>query len=279
MKNLALVLCVLSLTFASCSKDDDNDTTVNLSEAEIPAEIKNYVSTNFASNTIDRVVKETDNKEISYDVFLSERIILEFNNNFEITDIDDDSQLPNSVIPQPILDYVAQNYPNNFITDWELETNYQEVELNNDLELEFTLDGVFIRVDTDNDDDDETEVILTEGEIPTEIKTYITTHFGGNSILRAIKETENNVISYELFLTGNFELTFNQAFAIIEIDGEYQLPDSVIPQSILDYVAQNYPNNYITDWEFEDEFQQVELNNDTELEFTLDGVFIRVDND
>jgi hypothetical protein len=279
MKKLALVLCALSLTFASCSKDDDNETKVNLSEADIPVAIKTYVSTHFASNTINRAVRETENSEVTYDIFLTENIVLEFNNNLEITDIDDDSELPNSVIPQPILDYVALNYPNNFITDWELEINYQEVELNNGIELEFTLDGVFIRIDNDNDDDDETEVVLTESEIPGEIKTYITTHFSNNTILRAIKETENNVITYNVFLNVNVELTFNQNFQITEVESSLELPDSVIPTPILEYVALNYATNFITDWELENNYQQVELNNGTELEFTLDGVFIRIDND
>ncbi len=82
-----------------------------------------------------------------------------------------------------------------------------------------------------------------------------------------------------MYLSENVELTFNNTFQIIEIDGTTQLPDSVIPAAILDYVAQNYPNNFITNWELEDNHQQVELNDETELEFTLDGVFIRVDND
>jgi hypothetical protein len=174
---------------------------------------------------------------------------------------------------------VSQNYPNNFITDWEIEDGYQEVELDNGIELEFTLDGVFIRMDENNDDDDANEIVLTASEIPTQISTYISTHFPDVSILRAIKETDDNVISYEVYLSEGFELTFNSSFEIIEIEGETQLPNSVIPTAILDYVAQNYPTNFITDWELEDNHQQVELNDETELEFSLDGVFIRVDND
>ena len=149
MKKLALALCVLVLTFASCNKDDNNETNVNLSEADIPVAIKTYISTHFASNTINSAISETENNEITYDVFLSDNIILEFNKNFEITDIDDDSQLPNSVIPQAILDYIALNYANNFCTDWELENNHQQVQLNNNVELEFNLNGDFLRVDND----------------------------------------------------------------------------------------------------------------------------------
>jgi hypothetical protein len=74
-------------------------------------------------------------------------VVLGFNSSYEITDIDGTTQLPDSVIPQAILDYVAQSYPANFITDWELERNHQQIELNNGLELEFELNGAFIRID------------------------------------------------------------------------------------------------------------------------------------
>ncbi len=261
------------------NNDDDDDNEIVLTASEIPAEISTYITTHFPDSSIIRAIKETDDNIISYEVYLSDNFELTFNSDFEIIEIEGDTQLPNSVIPQAILDYVAQNYATNFITDWELKTNYQEIELNNGLELEFTLEGVFIRVDEDNNDGDENEVVLTENEIPTEIRTYVTTHFPNSTIVRAIKETDENVITYELYLSENVELTFNNTFQIIEIDGTTQLPDSVIPTAILDYVAQNYPNNFITNWELEDNHQQVELNDETELEFTLDGVFIRVDND
>lgn len=279
MKKLAIALCALSLTFMSCNEDDNNSDNTVLSEAEIPVEIKTYITDHFPSNSINRAETEVDDNETFYNIYLSENFNLEFNSGLTITNIDANSQLPNSVIPQSILDYVSQNYPDNFITDWELESDYQEVELNNGLELEFSLEGVFIRVDENNDDDDDNEVILTANEIPSEIKTYVTTHFPNNSITRAIKETENNVVSYELHLTENIELNFNDAFEITEIDGTSKLPDSVIQPAILDYVTLTYPNNFITDWELENDHQQVELDDETELEFTLNGEFIRIDND
>ena len=116
-------------------------------------------------------------------------------------------------------------------------------------------------------------------EIPTAIKTYIETHFPSNTIVRAEKDTENNTITYEIYLNENINLEFDSASNIIDVDGVIQLPNSVIPQSILDYVSVNYPNNVITDWELEFNHQQVELNNNIELEFEMNGNFIRIDND
>lgn len=144
MKLSAMAMLAVLTIFASCSRDDD-DTLIP--EANIPTEIKTYIETHFPSNSILSVEKDTENNSITYEVYLSENINLEFNSELDIIDIDARTQLPNSVLPQAILDYVSTNYPNNFVTDWELEFNHQQVELNNDIELEFELNGDFIRVD------------------------------------------------------------------------------------------------------------------------------------
>ncbi len=132
---------------------------------------------------------------------------------------------------------------------------------------------------SDDDGNNNQEIVLSESEIPMEIMAYKTTHFPENGITKSIKDIEGSTVTYDLYLLGNFELDFNSTYEITDIDGISQLPDSVIPQSILDYVVQNYPSNVITDWELEFNQQQVGLNNGIELEFEMDGTFIRIDND
>ena len=141
----AITIFALLTIFTSCSKDDE----LLLNDANIPTAVKSYVETHFGSNSIIRAEKDTGNNTITYEIYLSENINLEFNSEFDIIDIDGILQLPNSVIPQSILNYVSTNYPNNFIRDWELELNHQQVELNNNVELEFETNGNFIRIDND----------------------------------------------------------------------------------------------------------------------------------
>lgn len=147
MKKITLLLCAILVTLSSCSDDDDNTNQVLLTESEIPTAITTYVNTHFADNTIDRAVKDMDNNTIEYDIHLSGNYTLEFNENYEIIDIEGMTALPDSVIPASILTYVNQNYPQQFIRGWELEMDHQQVELDNNLELEFTMTGEFIRID------------------------------------------------------------------------------------------------------------------------------------
>lgn len=149
MRKTVLALVAALAIFTSCSSDDQNSNEAILSDAQIPAEIKAYVSLHFESNPISRAVKDSENNTLTYDIYLNGNIDLEFNEALDVIEIDSAIQLPNSVVPQSILDYVSANYPNSFITDWELEPNYQQVKLNNNLELEFEMSGDFIRIDND----------------------------------------------------------------------------------------------------------------------------------
>lgn len=143
MKNLvpALMFGFALIFFISCNKDKV------LLTSEIPEEIRNYISTHFPDNSIQHVTKEKDDFTVTYDVLLDGNTSLEFNRKKEIIDIDGTTKLPDSVIPEKILQYVATDYPDNFITDWELEDKHQQVGLDNDLDLEFSMEGEFIRFD------------------------------------------------------------------------------------------------------------------------------------
>lgn len=84
-------------------------------------------------------------------------------------------------------------------------------------------------------------------------------------------------LTYDILLDGNIKLEFNKKNQIIDIESREKLPDSVIPAKILDYVSANYSGNFITGWEIDGRNQQVKLNNGLELEFNMDGDFLRID--
>ena len=121
------------------------------------------------------------------------------------------------------------------------------------------------------------ETIISDDELPVEVKQYITTHFPDHPIIQSMIEIDDLTKTYEVVLEGSFTLTFNRKKEIIDIEGRSKLPDSVIPQKIRQYVNDNYPDNFIIGWELDGKNQQIELNNDLDLEFTMNGDFIRID--
>lgn len=117
------------------------------------------------------------------------------------------------------------------------------------------------------------EVILPNDKIPTAIKTYISTHFTTTSIRKAIEE-KNESERYEIYLENGIVLEFNKDNEIVDIDGNgNKLPDSVIPPKILSYVNDHSSNNFIVGWEKKMNTQEVQLNNQKVLIFSLSGDF------
>ncbi len=109
----------------------------------LPNEINAYVQKHFAGQTIKQATEDRDD----YEITLGNMISLEFNRKLEITEIDGNTRLPDSVIPGKILSHVRQHYKNNFITGWQLDDNNQEIELDNGLDLDFSLNGEFLHTD------------------------------------------------------------------------------------------------------------------------------------
>lgn len=141
IKYIALTLIMFSFSLTSCAQDKI------IPSSELPSEIKTYLKTHFPNNT---VLQATVDKELfskSYEVILQDNFTLEFDSKHRVTDISSKSELPNSVIPKPILDYIKTNYPNNTITDWELDDKNQQIELENGINLEFNMQGEFLRID------------------------------------------------------------------------------------------------------------------------------------
>jgi hypothetical protein len=144
MKNLikSFFLSLIGMTFlTNCEKEEI------ISSLDLPVEINSYISTHFPNKSILQVIKDKDGLIKSYDILLNENVSLEFNRKNEIIDIDGNTKLPDSVIPDKILQFVALKYAANFVTDWQLDGNNQQVELDNGLDLEFNIKGEFLRID------------------------------------------------------------------------------------------------------------------------------------
>lgn len=143
MKNLLAILILLTVLLSSCEKENI------IPSSDLPSEITTYITTHFPNNSIVQVIEDKDGFTKTYDVTLSESISLEFNRKNEIIDIEGISELPSSVIPEKIRQYVTTNYPNNVIIGWGIDDKNQQVELDNGLDLEFNMDGDFLRIDND----------------------------------------------------------------------------------------------------------------------------------
>lgn len=121
------------------------------------------------------------------------------------------------------------------------------------------------------------ETILDLAKTPVEISEYVSTHFPNNEILQVVEDIDFTTKTYDVILTGNISLEFNRKKEIIGIEAKTELPESVIQPKINQYVNSNYQDNFIIEWQLEKKHQQISLNNDLDLVFTMDGDFKKID--
>lgn len=133
--------CLIVLLLTSCDKDDV------VAEEDLPQNARDFVTTHFSTQAISQVVKDKDGSSVNYEVTLDNGTEIDFTENGTCTSMEGFTELPEDVIPQSILQYVEENYSQNFIIAWELNRSEQEVEINNGVEIKFDLEGNFLRVD------------------------------------------------------------------------------------------------------------------------------------
>ena len=76
----------------------------------------------------------------------------------------------------------------------------------------------------------EREKIISSSDLPSEITSYISTHFPNNVIIQVVLERDGLTKTYDILLSESISLEFNRKKEIIDIDGVTQLPNSVIPE-------------------------------------------------
>ena len=140
---LTIVAALASLVvLASCDNDEKH-----LDYNELPNVAKSFINNHFGDNEVRSVIKEYDDLTYHYEVYLTDGTKIEFNKNGEWREVENRVEgVPTSILPAGIISYVQENYGGYFIVSVERDRQY-DIELNNDLDLDFTLDGDFIRVD------------------------------------------------------------------------------------------------------------------------------------
>ena len=144
--------------------DDDNDDNFgdeDLAPEDLPASIRDFVTTYFSDASIAEAERENNG---NYEIELSNDVELIFDAAGKFlgraddngNDDSEDDDIAVSDLPQVILDYITTNYPDNSIIEAEREDdNGFEVTLDNGIELEFDSEGNFLEAEDHNGDDDD----------------------------------------------------------------------------------------------------------------------------
>ena len=143
MKKISLILVAISLFVFS----NANAQKKYLAVSETPGQIISYINAHFPKSEIISVKKDKEVLKTEYKVKLNTMVELEFDGNISIKKIESKSALPQSVVPEKIVAYIHKNYPNNKILEWKKEKKGQKIELDNDIDVVFDLNGKFLGID------------------------------------------------------------------------------------------------------------------------------------
>lgn len=118
---------------------------------------------------------------------------------------------------------------------------------------------------------------LIQEHTPTEIKTFVETHFPKGQITKYKKKVNLSRVKHEVKLNDKTELEFDQDFELTEAEAKFHLPESIIPQKIVQYIQSNYSGAKIEEWEKKSYGQKVELTSGLDLYFDHQGDFMKAD--
>lgn len=141
------------------------------------------------------------------------------------------------------------------------------------------------------DEDDDSEVVLNESELPAYVQEYLTANYPDETILYAEQEGDE----IEVSMVSGLEIEF-EADGSIEVEYEDEdedededqedddsddvvVPATELPESALNYLSENFPNQTILKVEKDATYYEVYLTNGIEVYFDLSGQFIEQDLD
>ena len=127
------VCCMMSFSFAA---NAGNDKPINVKE--LPAKAQTLLSKHFKGQKVMLATIESGVLSRSYDVVLRNGTKLEF---------DKKGIVPSQLIPQPIKNYLKENYKGQSVRKIEFNTKEYEVELTNGIDLTFNRRFQLIDID------------------------------------------------------------------------------------------------------------------------------------
>lgn len=119
---------------------------------------------------------------------------------------------------------------------------------------------------------------ITSAELPSTAQQFIETHYSGTKILHATADKGLFDSDYEVNLDDGTKIEFSGNGLWTEVANRHRgIPSAIVPVSIADYVATNYPKAKILKIERDNRSTEVRLDNGMELTFNAAGRLTEVD--
>ncbi|MGB6083201.1 PepSY-like domain-containing protein [Moheibacter sp.] len=121
----------------------------NITKEDLPKSAQTFLKENFINERVVQAEKDNYGNRTDYEIVLSNGTEIEFDNkgNWKEVDAKNKEALPEGFIPRKIVQHITQNFAPHQVSKIEKDRNKYEVELTNGIDLEFSLNGDFLRID------------------------------------------------------------------------------------------------------------------------------------
>jgi len=142
---LNLTACLLvGLTFGFSA----NAQKTVITKTALPANAQAFLKTHFTAQEPISILQDKETFSTDYKVQFANNIEVEFDGKGNWEEVDGNHQaIPVTVLPKAIASYLKTNFANTTVTKIDKGTWGYEVDLSNNLELEFNSKGNFLRID------------------------------------------------------------------------------------------------------------------------------------
>ena len=110
-------------------------------------------------------------------------------------------------------------------------------------------------------------------DMPMTAQEFLKTYFPKDKVLSVMLDEKDG--DYEVKLENGVKIEFNKIGSWMEIEGHVALPKGIVSSNIYDYVSHNYKKTKIFKIERDKNGFEIELNTNVELQFDLNGNFVK----
>lgn len=129
---------------------------------------------------------------------------------------------------------------------------------------------------SNKDIDDAVETVISFKDLPVKAQTFINDYYSGIEIKKIEKELGAGLTFYEVDFASGDEVVFDAEGEWQEVDAPdgKTIPDGIVPQAIMEYLNQNYPDYGVNEINRTAEGYKVELVTHVNLYFNPLGQII-----
>lgn len=134
---IAVVLLFLAISASAQKK---------IEVSELPKPAQDFLKKHFSDTTVVSAKKDAEHGEKGFEVKLKDGTEVEFWKDGSYREVDGgDKPIPTDFIPNNIREYVGKNHPNERITHIDYGHKDLDVDLTNNIDLEFTKEGKILK--------------------------------------------------------------------------------------------------------------------------------------